>query len=51
MQLVMNEAKNNNLIVLLDGQGGDKILLGYERYFIPYLNSLSFFEKIKIIFI
>ena len=48
MQLeVMNEAKNNNLIVLLDGQGGDEILLGYERYFIPYLNSLSFFEKIK----
>ena len=51
MQLeVMNEAKNNNLIVLLDGQEEMK-LLGYERYFIPYLNSLSFFEKLKIIFI
>lgn len=30
---VMQEARKNNCKVLLDGQGGDEILLGYERYY------------------
>lgn len=30
---VMQCAKQNKISVLLDGQGGDEILLGYERYF------------------
>jgi asparagine synthase (glutamine-hydrolysing) len=30
--LVMREAKRQGLTVLLDGQGGDETLLGYERY-------------------
>tara|TARA_R110002073_G_scaffold322276_2_gene498835 strand:+ start:16468 stop:18276 length:1809 start_codon:yes stop_codon:yes gene_type:complete len=38
---VMKKAKDKGCIVMLDGQGGDETLLGYERYFIPYLNSLK----------
>ena len=43
---VMDEAKKNELIVLLDGQGGDETLLGYERYFSNYLNSLNIHKKL-----
>ena len=42
----MDEAKKNELIVLLDGQGGDETLLGYERYFSNYLNSLNIHKKL-----
>ncbi len=38
--LVMKTAKENGITVLLDGQGGDEILLGYERYFVGYLISV-----------
>lgn len=38
---VMQMSKEANCIVLLDGQGGDETLLGYERYFSTYLRSLS----------
>jgi asparagine synthase (glutamine-hydrolysing) len=31
--LVMQAARDHNIPVLLDGQGGDETLLGYERYF------------------
>ena len=34
---VMKFAKENGVKVLLDGQGGDETLLGYERYYISYL--------------
>lgn len=32
---VMKKAKELNCKVMLDGQGGDETLLGYERYFAP----------------
>jgi len=34
---VMREARRANIPVLLDGQGGDETLLGYERYFADHL--------------
>ena len=37
---VMKKAKEEGCIVMLDGQGGDETLLGYERYFIAYLKSI-----------
>jgi asparagine synthase (glutamine-hydrolysing) len=43
---VMAKAAKLKCTVLLDGQGGDETLLGYERYYIPYINGLSFINKI-----
>lgn len=37
---VMEEARKNGCKVMLDGQGGDETLLGYERYYITYLWEL-----------
>ncbi|MDA9657653.1 asparagine synthetase B family protein, partial [Alphaproteobacteria bacterium] len=36
---VMQRAKKEKIPVLLDGQGGDEILLGYERYFAAHFLS------------
>ncbi len=44
---VMREARKHGIVVLLDGQGGDETLLGYERYFVPYLSSLSMSERVS----
>jgi asparagine synthase (glutamine-hydrolysing) len=33
----------------LDGQGGDEVLLGYERYYFHYMKTLNFFEKISFL--
>lgn len=44
---VMKKAKEIGCTVLLDGQGGDETLLGYERYYPAYLISLGFFDFIK----
>lgn len=42
---VMEHVKNNNVKVLLDGQGGDETLLGYERFYAYHLKEiLSKFE-------
>ncbi|HAH50522.1 MAG TPA: asparagine synthase (glutamine-hydrolyzing) [Balneola sp.] len=41
--LVMKSAKENGITVLLDGQGGDETLLGYERYYVGYL--IGMFKK------
>nr|WP_315146868.1 asparagine synthase (glutamine-hydrolyzing) [uncultured Flavobacterium sp.] len=42
---VFEKAKQEGCIVMLDGQGGDETLLGYERYFPSLLNDVSFFRK------
>lgn len=37
---VMEQVKNNNVKVLLDGQGGDETLLGYERFYAYHLKEM-----------
>ncbi len=38
---VFRLAKQNNVTVLLDGQGADEILAGYHPFFIQYFNELK----------
>lgn len=45
--LVMQKSREIGCPVLLDGQGGDETLLGYERYYVAYLNSVSPFLRLK----
>ncbi len=47
---VLKMAKDNNCIVMLDGQGGDETLLGYERYYASYFNTLGIAQKVKFLF-
>jgi asparagine synthase (glutamine-hydrolysing) len=47
---VMKMSKDAKCTVLLDGQGGDETLLGYERYFTAYLKSLPIDQAIKEFF-
>lgn len=42
---VMQLAKENNVTVLLDGQGADEILAGYHSYFDDYLRDLRLRDK------
>jgi asparagine synthase (glutamine-hydrolysing) len=44
---VMELAKNNNVTVLLDGQGADEFLAGYIPEFKLYLNQLFFENRSK----
>jgi len=44
---VMQKAKALNCTVMLDGQGGDETLLGYERYYPAYLFNLGFIGFVK----
>ncbi|WP_284643839.1 asparagine synthase (glutamine-hydrolyzing) [Paenibacillus silviterrae] len=37
---VMKAAKDNGITVLLDGQGGDETLLGYEKYYAAYYATI-----------
>lgn len=43
---VFKKAREINCTVMLNGQGGDEILLGYERYFVPALHNMSLYRKI-----
>ena len=43
---IMSESKKLGCIVLLDGQGGDELFLGYERYYIPYLRCLGLLNRV-----
>jgi asparagine synthase (glutamine-hydrolysing) len=47
---VMEKAKEINCTVLLDGQGGDETLLGYEKYYPAYLKSLPFTRRLSAFF-
>lgn len=47
---VFEKAKENGCIVMLDGQGGDETLLGYERYYPAYLLSLGKYDMIREFF-
>ncbi len=44
---VMQKARELDCPVLLDGQGGDETLLGYERYYPTYLHSLPIYRWAK----
>jgi len=44
---VMKKANEQDCKVMLDGQGGDETLLGYERYYPAYLFSLNIIDRIK----
>lgn len=44
---VLKKAKEINCKVMLDGQGGDETLLGYEKYYPAYLKSLNILNFIK----
>lgn len=44
---VFEKAKNLGCKVMLNGQGGDEVLLGYERYYASYLFSLPFIKFFK----
>lgn len=46
---VMKMASLAKCPVLLDGQGGDETMLGYERYFPAYINSLPVTQKLNAI--
>ena len=48
---IFKMAKDNNCIVMLDGQGGDETLLGYERYYASYFNTLGLTQKFKFLFL
>ncbi|MDC0917534.1 asparagine synthase (glutamine-hydrolyzing) [Candidatus Marinimicrobia bacterium] len=47
---IMEEARKNGCKVLLDGQGGDETLLGYERYYPAYFRGLTLIDSFKEFF-
>jgi asparagine synthase (glutamine-hydrolysing) len=44
---VFQRARELGCKVMLNGQGGDEILLGYERYFATFLRSVSVFAFLR----
>ncbi len=44
---VLKHARSINCIVMLDGQGGDETLLGYEKYYPAYLKNQGRLALIK----
>ncbi len=43
---VMRLAKENNIKVVLDGQGADELFAGYHHHYIPYWNKLPFLTRL-----
>ncbi len=43
---VMRLAKENNINVVLDGQGADELFAGYHHHYIPYWNKLPFLTRL-----
>ncbi|MEZ4907353.1 MAG: asparagine synthase (glutamine-hydrolyzing) [Saprospiraceae bacterium] len=52
---IFNEAKKSGIKVMLDGQGGDEVFLGYEKYFPAYFREINrkkgFLSMIKEIYL
>jgi asparagine synthase (glutamine-hydrolysing) len=48
---VFQKAKRMGCKVMLDGQGSDEILLGYERYYSAHLLSMATFRAIRELFL
>ncbi|AZA51869.1 asparagine synthase (glutamine-hydrolyzing) [Chryseobacterium sp. G0201] len=48
-KFLMKETHKLGIKVLLDGQGADEILLGYNRYTAAYLRNHDFFSNIKFL--
>lgn len=44
---VFQEARQRGCKVMLNGQGGDETLLGYERYFSAFLKSLGLYPLLR----
>lgn len=44
---VLKKARELNCLVMLDGQGGDETLLGYERYYPAVIQRKKGFSRIK----
>jgi len=45
--MVMKRARELDCRVMLDGQGGDETLLGYERYYVAYLLITGWMRSLK----
>jgi len=48
-KFLMKEANKLGVKVLLDGQGADEILLGYNKYVIAYLKDIDIIKKLRLI--
>lgn len=46
---VFKKAKEHNITVMLDGQGADEILAGYDHFYRPYLNSQKEVSKLTYV--
>lgn len=46
---LMQAVRNLNHKVVFDGQGGDELFAGYDRYFPIYFNQLGFIKKVKFL--
>jgi asparagine synthase (glutamine-hydrolysing) len=48
-KFLMKEANKLGIKVLLDGQGADEILLGYNKYVIAYLKNQTILRKLRLL--